>query len=31
MASPCWKNYKQFGTKTKDGKQVPNCIPVKSK
>jgi len=26
---PCWKGYKQYGTKKKDGKEVPNCIPVK--
>ena len=24
---PCWKNYKMVGTKTKDGKEVPNCVP----
>jgi len=28
---PCWKNYEQAGMKTKDGKKVPNCIPVKEK
>jgi hypothetical protein len=27
--APCWKGYEQFGTKMKDGKEVPNCIPVK--
>lgn len=27
-SSPCWKNYKQVGMKTKNGKQVPNCVPV---
>jgi hypothetical protein len=26
---PCWKNYKQIGTKIKKGKTVPNCVPVK--
>jgi len=26
---PCWKNYKQVGMKDKNGKQVPNCVPVK--
>jgi hypothetical protein len=31
MADPCWANYRQFGMKEKDGKQVPNCIPEKSK
>lgn len=29
MADPCWANYRQFGMKTKNGKQVPNCIPEK--
>lgn len=23
----CWKNYKQVGTKEKNGKTVPNCVP----
>ena len=26
---PCRKNYKQVGMKDKNGKQVPNCVPVK--
>ena len=26
---PCWKNYKQIGTKKKGGKTVPNCVPKK--
>ena len=25
----CWKNYEQIGMKEKDGKQVPNCVPIK--
>lgn len=25
---PCWKGYKQIGMKTKNGKKVPNCVPV---
>lgn len=25
---PCWKNYRQLGTKKKKGKTVPNCVPV---
>jgi hypothetical protein len=29
--NPCWKGYTQVGTKTKGGKQVPNCVPVKKK
>jgi hypothetical protein len=24
---PCWKGYEMVGTKTKDGKEVPNCVP----
>lgn len=24
--NPCWKNYKMIGTKTKNGKTVPNCV-----
>jgi hypothetical protein len=27
--NPCWKGYEQVGMKEKDGKQVPNCVPVK--
>jgi len=26
---PCWKGYKQIGMKTKGGRKVPNCVPVK--
>lgn len=26
-ANPCWTGYKQVGMKTKNGKQVPNCVP----
>jgi hypothetical protein len=25
---PCWKGYKQVGMKNKNGKEVPNCVPV---
>jgi hypothetical protein len=25
---PCWKNYQMVGTKKKNGKEVPNCVPV---
>lgn len=25
---PCWKDYEQVGMKTKNNKQVPNCVPV---
>lgn len=24
---PCWKGYAQLGTKKKNGKEVPNCVP----
>lgn len=24
---PCWDNYKMLGTKKKNGRQVPNCVP----
>lgn len=27
---PCWKTHKQVGMKTKNGKQVPNCVPKES-
>lgn len=26
---PCWKGYHMVGTKSKGGKQVPNCVPSK--
>jgi hypothetical protein len=26
---PCWSGYQQIGMKDKDGRQVPNCVPVK--
>lgn len=28
---PCWDNYKMVGMKKKNGKEVPNCVPVKKK
>lgn len=28
QSDPCWKGYKQIGTKNKGGKQVPNCVPT---
>lgn len=24
----CWRGYKQVGMKDKNGKQVPNCVPI---
>ena len=29
MENPCWKGYEMVGTKNKNGKEVPNCVPVK--
>lgn len=26
---PCWDGYEQIGMKEKNGKQVPNCVPIK--
>ena len=26
--NPCWKGYKQIGEKEKNGKLVPNCVPI---
>ena len=26
---PCWENYIQVGTKDMDGREVPNCVPIK--
>jgi hypothetical protein len=25
---PCWEDYVQVGTKTVDGREVPNCVPL---
>lgn len=27
----CWKGYEQYGMKDKNGKKVPNCVPIKKK
>lgn len=27
VEDPCWDGYKQIGTKKKNGKEVPNCVP----
>jgi hypothetical protein len=29
MKNPCWKGYRAYGTKMKNGKEVPNCAPIK--
>jgi hypothetical protein len=26
---PCWSGYEQIGTKIMDGREVPNCVPIK--
>ncbi len=26
---PCWAGYEQIGTKDLDGREVPNCVPIK--
>jgi len=31
MNNPCWQGYQPVGTKVKDGRTVPNCVPKKSK
>jgi len=28
---PCWKGYAQLGMKKKNGKEIPNCVPVEEK
>ena len=29
LKDACWKGYEAIGTKKKNGKEVPNCVPVK--
>src|SRR6056300_912002 len=31
LSEDCWAGFKQVGMKTKNGKQVPNCVPVDEK
>jgi hypothetical protein len=26
---PCWDGYEQYGMKIVDGREVPNCVPIK--
>jgi len=26
--NPCWRGYHPVGTKMKDGREVPNCVPI---
>ena len=30
LKAPCWDGYEQIGFKTKNGKKVPNCVPLES-
>ena len=30
MNNPCWEGYEMIGTKVKNGRTVPNCVPKKS-
>jgi len=29
LKKPCWKDYEMIGYKMKNGKKVPNCVPIK--
>jgi hypothetical protein len=31
LKAACWKGYEAYGTKTKNGKTVPNCVPEKGR
>lgn len=31
IKNPCWKGYKMVGTKKKNNRKVPNCVPKKNK
>ena len=31
LEKSCWKGYKKEGIKTKNGKEVNNCVPDKKK
>lgn len=30
LEEPCWPGYEMIGWKTKDGKRVPNCVPIQA-
>ena len=30
LADACWKGYEAIGFKVKNGKKVPNCVPIRS-
>lgn len=29
IKDPCWEGYEKVGMKMKNGKLVPNCVPIK--
>jgi hypothetical protein len=29
LEDACWEGYEAIGTKMVDGKEVPNCVPIK--
>lgn len=31
MKNPCWKGYRAYGTKIKNGRVVPNCVKIRGK
>jgi hypothetical protein len=31
LKAPCWEGYEMIGYKRKNGKKVPNCVPIKRK
>ncbi len=31
LEGACWPGYEAIGTKDMDGRQVPNCVPIKEK
>jgi hypothetical protein len=31
LEGSCWEGYEPIGMKEKDGKMVPNCVPIKAK
>jgi len=31
LEDACWEGYEPIGTKIKDGREVPNCVPIKNK
>ena len=31
LEDACWEGYEPIGTKIKDGKEVPNCVPIQNK